>query len=758
MRLLPGSHLFRLLFLCIFSVFETLSAAIVEGVLHDASNNSPLDGVQILIKPSHQTVISGRDGVFRLNLPAGAYTLTFHRTGYALMEEKIQIAGEQTQSLRFLLQPTLLKLHEDVTVTAERDVLATFHSPAAITSVTLREFDLPRSTPEALMGSQGVWMQKTNHGGGSPFIRGLTGNQVLVLIDGIRLNNAVFRYGPNQYLSTVDPYSVSRMEVLRGFGATLYGSDAMGGVLNLLTPMPEFSSERKQSIQAITKYLSADMEKTAHMDVGLSTARLALSAGVSLRSFGDVRAGSGVGRQSPSGYDESAGQVKAALRLNDHWLLTMLWHKVRQRDVPAYDQVHQRGYARYLFTPQDRQLAYLRSTLFTNHPLWRQIEITASFHESLEGRERQKNNSTGAIYEKDRVHTLGLQVQAQAGWDGTHQLIYGLEAYRDLVHSSSKQVESTSQQQTALRGLYPDGAGSYNGALYLSYVRNWSALNLHSGLRYNLVHIEIQDAVFGDTDLSPSALAGHCSMLYRIGERINAVVNASSSFRAPNVNDLSTFGPFDYGIEVPAPSLKPEYGYTLEAGIKTRADRSSFALFLYHTWMRDMITRVEAKYLGSSTYQGDRVYQKVNLQKAVLRGMEAEGEWQPANRWLVRGNINYCYGQNLSDDEPMRRIPPLNGSLSLVHHFNRQWSWTIESQSAATQTRLSSGDLSDHRIPAGGTPGWHVVNSAASWRPGVFTITAGIANLFDNAYRTHGSGIYMYGRCFWLGLQFGRSS
>ncbi len=752
-RLIQRSHF--LLFCGLFSM-NTLSAATVEGILRDASNNSPLDGVQIVIRPSQQTVTSGRDGVFHLSLPAGAYTLTFYRTGYSMMEQKIRVEGKQEQRLQFALQPTLLKLHEDVTVTAERDVLATFHSPAAITSVTLREFDLPRSTPEALMGSQGVWMQKTNHGGGSPFIRGLTGNQVLVLIDGIRLNNTIFRYGPNQYLSTVDPYSISRMEVLRGFGATLYGSDAMGGVLNLLTPMPEFSSERKKSVQAITKYLSADMEKTAHMDVGFSTARLALSAGASLRSFGNVRAGSGVGLQSPSGYDESAGQVKAALRLNDQWLLTMMWHKVHQKNVPAYDQVHQRGYARYLFTPQDRQLTYLRSTLFSSHPLFRQIEITASFHESLEGRERQKSNSTVAIYEKDRVHTYGLQVQAHAGWSGSHQLIYGLEAYRDVVNSSSKQVETASQQQTALRGLYPDGARSYNGALYLSYIKNWSTLSLHSGLRYNLVHIEIQDASFGDTDLSPSALASHCSMLYRFSDRINGVVNASSSFRAPNVNDLSTFGPFDYGIEVPAPSLRPEYGYTLETGVKTRFDRSSLALFLYHTWMRDMITRVEAMYRGSVFYQGERVYQKANLQKAVLRGIEAEGEWQPARRWLVRGNINYCYGQNLSDDEPMRRIPPLNGRIALVHHINRQWSWTLESQSAAAQTRLSSGDLSDHRIPTGGTPGWHVVNCAATWRPGAFALSTGIANLSDSAYRTHGSGIFMYGRCFWLGLQVGR--
>ena len=90
-----------------------------------------------------------------------------------------------------------------------------------------------RTLPEALIGTSGVFIQKTNHGGGSAFIRGLTGNQTLILLDGIRLNNSTFRYGPNQYLNTIDLFSIEKLEVAKGIGAVDYGSDAFAGVINL---------------------------------------------------------------------------------------------------------------------------------------------------------------------------------------------------------------------------------------------------------------------------------------------------------------------------------------------------------------------------------------------------------------------------------------------------------------------------------------------------------------------------------------------
>ena len=734
-----------------------LYAASFNGVLYDASTDKPLEGVQIIFQPQGQSTTTARDGSFRLSLPPGEYQLIFFRAGYMRVEKPLSLTAAGLRDYRLYLEPTLLTLHEDVTVTAERDVRLSFHSPAAMTVVNLREASqpLPRTTPEALFGGHGIWLQKTNHGGGSPFIRGLTGNQVLTLIDGIRLNNATFRYGPNQYLNTVDPFSVDRIEVLRGYGATLYGSDAMGGVINLLTPALPFSATFTHSLAAAAKY-SGELEKTSHVDWTLSGPRLSLNTGFSLRDFGDVRAGKGEGVQSPSGYSEIAGQIKGSVQAADQWLLTLLWQGVRQKEVPAYEQVAQRGYQFYFFDPQERQLAYLRSTVFSDRPYCRQFEITASYHDSEEGRERQKRNSSLQVFERDRVRTVGVQVQANSQWQTHWQMINGVEWYHDRVNSSTRERDVLTSQQILKRGLYPDNATATNLAFFSSHVLDLSPVSVHAGLRYNRFHIQIQDTLFGDVKLSPSALAGHLSLIYKVNQRFHALINAGSSFRAPNINDLSTFGPFDYGIEVPAIGLKPEYGYTLEAGVKSHHGQFSSTLLLYHTWLKDMITRVSATFKGSAFYGQDRVYQKANVQQAILRGIETEGEWQVGRRWRLQANLNYCFGQNLSDDEPMRRIPPLNGRVAVIYRFMPQWSCAAEAYGAATQDRLSSGDLADHRIPIGGTPGWSVWQLTVAWQRNDWTLSAGMTNLFDKAYKTHGSGIYMPGRTAWLALQVGK--
>ncbi|HMS70841.1 MAG TPA: Plug domain-containing protein, partial [Saprospiraceae bacterium] len=139
-----------------------------------------------------------------------------------------------------LAQETAVDLSDTITevvITSTRKSVTPLRSPYSTATIDRKVMDQYqyRSVPEALMGTTGVFIQKTNHGGGSAFVRGLTGNQTLTLVDGIRLNNSTVRYGPNQYLNTIDPYSVSKIEVVRGSGSVQYGSDAMGGVVQILT-------------------------------------------------------------------------------------------------------------------------------------------------------------------------------------------------------------------------------------------------------------------------------------------------------------------------------------------------------------------------------------------------------------------------------------------------------------------------------------------------------------------------------------------
>src|SRR4028119_1514941 len=169
-------------------------------------------------------------------------------------------------------EDTTAMLLDEVIITAERKaekMLVVPYSTETLSKTNIEDYQ-SRTTPEALMGVNGVFVQKTNHGGGSPFLRGLTGNQTLLLVDGIRLNNSTFRYGPNQYLNTIDAYTINRIEVAKGTGSVQYGSDALGSVIQVLTKEPEFTVERSFKGRAIAKYMTGAMEKTYRGDAGYS--------------------------------------------------------------------------------------------------------------------------------------------------------------------------------------------------------------------------------------------------------------------------------------------------------------------------------------------------------------------------------------------------------------------------------------------------------------------------------------------------------
>jgi outer membrane cobalamin receptor len=282
-------------------------------------------------------------------------------------------------SLKFLSavsqqDSTVLHLDE-VVVTAQRQSKKILAQPYSINRVSKNRFEhyFPRTTPEALMGVNGVFVQKTNHGGGSPFLRGLTGNQTLILIDGIRLNNSTFRYGPNQYFNTIDPFSLSSIEVVKGSGSVQYGTDALGGVIQVLTKEPEFYDSTKWSGRAISKYMSGDMEKTVRGEASYASQNVAAIVGATYRNFGDLIGGDTTGKQSPSGYKELAFDAKAKFRLKENVGLTVAHQFFRQQHVPVYHKVVLENFAVNEFDPQQRMLSYARLNTETKNNLFRKL-------------------------------------------------------------------------------------------------------------------------------------------------------------------------------------------------------------------------------------------------------------------------------------------------------------------------------------------------------------------------------------------------
>lgn len=645
-------------------------------------------------------------------------------------------------------------LEDDVIVSASRYEQDQFNAPEAISRLSNSQikFMQPTNTAYSLFGTSGIWMQQTNHGGGSPFVRGLTGNQTLIMIDGIRLNNSTFRYGPNQYLNTININTIDRVEVMRGSGSVQYGSDALGGTVHFITKAPSISLEQNNfDIGLNAKYFSDNMEKSGFMNFDYSSSLIGFTGLVSYKNYGDVLSGGDVGLQIPSSYSEYAASVRSILKVTDSYYLTLAYDYLKQSDVDRYDQVTQRDYEFYKFDPQVRELAYLRNNFVTNSDLFQDVAFTLSWQLSDETRKKKKKNSAVQTLENDKVNVFGANLETVSQFSNNWKASSGAEIYYDYVNSSKETDNLSDDSVTYERGLYADGSKALNISIYTLHNYSIHKTGFDLGLRYSANSVDIQDETFGDVKISPMALTGHVSVQYYLTNDFQFIGRINTAFRTPNINDLSSFGSFDYGIEVPNENLDPERSINFEVGFKAKSEKLSGSLFLYRNNLSNLIDRVRTTCEGDSTYQGENVYTKENVGEAYVQGIEGELTYSFITSFSFYSNLTYTFGQNTSKDEPMRRIPPLNGNLTLIYN----WSIlkvSLEFLFATKQDRLSSGDVDDHRIPDGGTPGWQVLNLYGSYKIDPLTFSVGFLNILNEEYRTHGSGINGIGRSLFLAV------
>lgn len=744
-----------LLFLLLFPASAAADAHVLRGRVVDAGTGSPIKGARVEILDSAIATLTDDNGMFTIEaLPLIDLSIRGVASGYEATVAAIDStrAGE---SLELRLRPKL-NYQDAVVVAANREEVDLTRVPRAVavlTSVDLRH-SMPRTTPEALMNLPGVLVQKTNHGGGSPYLRGLVGNHVIVLVDGIRLNNATIRYGPNQYLATIDPDNVERIEVLRGSGSVLFGSDAIGGVINIVTKRPALSSSGvRLSGEVSGKLVSSGMEQTGRVDLSLAGSRAAIVGGISLRDYGDLHAGGDLGIEAPSGYVESNGDVKAILRLSPRSLVTLAFQQVYQDDVPRYDQVAQRGFAHYSFDPQIRRLGYARWQIFGSSRWARSITGAASFHQSVERRDRQLQGSTTRILEQDDTGVLGTSIELQSAPFRFWSMVSGMDYTHDRVQSWRRDTDLVTGTVTDRRGLYPNGATADSAAVFTHSSLHLGATTIDGGLRFGQYRVDASDRSFGGLTIQPRALVSSFAVMHDIGARVSVLGSIAQAFRAPNVDDLSTLGAFDFGVEVPSSGLNPERSLAFEGGVRAASPRASASITLFRTNLSDLIDRVRGTFLGSEIYEGQRVYQRANVGLASVHGVEAELRWTASARLDIFSHLTYTYGQQTTVDQPMRRIPPINGLLG-ARFTGGTDRWVQGSvRFAGKQDRLASGDRDDHRIPPGGTPGWVVANLDAGMPLRGVQFVGGIYNLFNEAYRVHGSGIDGYGRAAWLGTR-----
>lgn len=649
---------------------------------------------------------------------------------------------------------------------------APFDMPFSTSVLTAEWLDSrqPRTLPIAFEELPGLMVQKTSSAQGAPYIRGFTGFRTLLLVDGIRLNNSVFREGPNQYWGTVDPLSLARLEVVKGPSSVTYGSDAVGGTVNAVSLTPTFSESHSAATtdaRVSHRYASADDSHVTRLEAsGRLHDRLAGQIGLSQKNYHDLRAGRGTGTQPHTGYSETGLDASLAYRLGEHARLTALAQDFSQDDAwrthstvfgstwlgtrPGNDLQRSLDQSRRLFAVQ----------LHADH-LDRAVDelhVSVSHHTQQEDQYRLRNDRRREDTGFD-VATLGAFIQAQSP-SPLGRWIYGGEFYRDRVDSSSIRYRADgSLTAIDIQGPVGDDATYDLAGGYLeNRLPRLGPVDLILGGRYNYAAADarrVRDPRSGATTRVTADWQSAVASLRGVAHldsagRHNLFAGLSEAFRAPNLSDLTRFDIAEGGqIETPAPGLEPEFFVTVEAGWRTRQERWSATVAAFHTVIRNQIIRTPT----GAIVDGLAEVTKRNSGAGYVQGLEFAGSVRLHPVWTLsstltwmRGELDYFPSSSsaLLLRAPLSRVMPLTGHTALRWEPLASRYWVELAASAATrQDRLAPGDRVDtERIPVTGTPGYAVGKLRAGWRPTPpLALTVALENFTDEDYRIHGSGL-----------------
>ncbi len=679
---------------------------------------------------------------------------------------------------------------DEVVVTATRagcSVKDLPNSATAIPSARIVNEMMAGSMPEALRGQPGVLLQKTSVGWTSPYIRGFTGFRNLLLVDGIRFNNSTFRDGPNQYWSLVDPWALDRLELVKGPGSVMYGSDAVGGTVNAITRSPKLGAGVEANAwerHVWTRYSSADHSFVGRGEVsGNINNRLGYQVGYTWKDFNDLRAGGGTGLQRKTGYDEQDGDLKLEYLLTQDQKLTLAHMRASQNDLwRAHRTLYGESWEGSTVGTdlqdsfdEKRELTYLKYDAVNLGGVVDAIHATVSWQGMWEDETRIKKS--GATYPTTEyqgydVGTLGLSLALESA-SPVGRWTYGVEYYHDGVSSYKRTYNrpSGTLKSIDIQGPVADDASYATTGLFVQDViplgERWE---LTLGARYDHAQAaagRVKDPVSGAVtamDDSWGALTGQSRLMYAVDEERHWRLfgGVGQSFRSPNLSDLTRYDIARTNeLETPSPGLEPEHFLTYEAGVKAEFTRWSGELAFFRTEIRDMIVRAPTGVIIA----GNKEVAKKNAGTGYIEGFELGGEFRATEEWTLFANTTWMQGAvdgyptsaTVKEREPISRLMPatVNGGVRFEPLcWNRKFFVELSGTAAKRQDRMSASDRADtQRFPPDGTPGYELFTLRAGYKitPDI-RVTAALENLFDTDYRIVGSGSNESGRSLILSL------
>lgn len=685
--------------------------------------------------------------------------------------------------------------------------------PHRVEKITMQQiaFSNPQTSADLLSAGGYAYIQKSQLAGGSPILRGFATNRVMLVVDGVRINNAIFRTGNLQNVISIDAASIESNEILFGPGAVMYGSDAIGGVMDFHTLKPKFSDNGKTlfSGNVFGRFSSANFEKTGHVDFNAGLRKWAFSTSLSWSDYDDLMAGSNGNsyflrpryqktvdgadvevinddpqKQVSSGYGQFNALQRISFRSDDKWLVDYGFYYSTTTDAPRYDRLYLTDNegnlvnAQWYYGPQKWMMNRLEVKYTRKHKLADAIRLVAAYQIYEESRHDRKMNNSRLRNQYESVDALSLNLDIDKKLSEGISLFYGAEVLYNKVGSKADRHNISTGEDSPTTTRYPDGSTWQSTAAYCNlkwkFDPKWV---LNAGMRYSYVALEADfDTTmfpfpFTNASLANGALNGSIGLTYSVMKNWELYSNLSSGFRSPNIDDLGKVFESEPGsVVVPNADLKPEYAWNAEMGTAfLLGNRVKADLSVYYTLLDNALARRDYSYNGQDSlmYDGElsRVQAIQNITKAWVGGIQAGIEINPGNGFGIKSILSYQKGEEQSEDSlkyyPLRHAVPLFGSTHLTyerHKLRMDLYAEYNSEMKAEDMPISEiADATPYAKDANGAPyvpAWYTLNfKAAYFVNKMFTVNVGVENITDQLYRPYASGISAPGRNFILTLR-----
>jgi hemoglobin/transferrin/lactoferrin receptor protein len=665
------------------------------------------------------------------------------------------------------------------------------------------------NTGDVLQNTGTISVQQSQNGGGSPIIRGFEANRLGIVVDGVRMNTAIFRGGHLQNVLRIDNGQLDRAEVFYGAGSTLYGSDALGGVMNFQTLKPQLNTGFKGN--AFARYASASEEKTGGFTLQYGSSKFASVTSFTYTDFGNLMMGNlrdpqfgnwGKRLYSQARIDEKDVMV-ANPNPNEQLGTGYIQYNILQKflfqpsvktshtinfqysnssDINRYDRLTETAdktsrnenpntnkfsNAEWYYGPEARLMAAYTLNHSLNNGFADKMRLTAAYQNYKESRNTRRFGNNNLTSQRENVDIASINLDFSKKLRN-HSFSYGLEGVINWVASSAVQWNITTGKVTNATTRYPDG-GSQTGS-YSIYAQDiWEVtkdlayINLGARYSYNTISATVNDTSrkYGSFEISNSAYSFNAGLSLLPSKNNKIALNISSGYRTPNLDDVSKIFDEQLFIQVNNPDVKPEMAINFEVNSWNKiAEDLTLEAGAYYTTMTDYIINQVTSVNGSSTTIVDGntyTYQTLgNASTAKIMGAYGSMKLKMGKYFDMFANVNYTYGRvrmtPTSDEIPLDHIPPMSGKFGLQYHIsklNSELSVLFNGAKNAVDYSKSGEDNIDKSADAinGFTPAWYVLNMRTSYDFSKrLTAQVALDNIFDTYYRVFASGIASPGR------------